>query len=158
MKLIFIFLISTFYVGVYTIKVVKMVEDLESVNKRTNATVTDFDLGQLPEITICIRVYFYHFPVKSVHALKWFPILSSSKGGDILFSVAAFDTGNKSGDLHQVIPERIFQSKDLKNFIFLNRKIVMIRYFLVILFWSLIFKLKAIDQVLMMTDHFFEQI
>ena len=129
MRLIFIFLISSFYIGVNTIKVVKMSENLDSVNKQTSATVTNFDLEQLQEITICIRVYFYHFPVKSDHALKWSPILSSSKGDDILFSVVAFDSGNKSGDLHQVIPERIFQSKDLKNFIFLNKKFKMIRYF-----------------------------
>ena len=124
MRLIILFLVTA---SVYAIKVIKMLEDLESFNKPTLARVNKFDLGQLSEITICIRVYFYHFPVQSNHDLKWFPILSSSQEGDILFSVVAFDSGKKSGDLYQAIPKRIFHSKDLKNFIFLNRKFTQIR-------------------------------
>ena len=127
MRLIILFLVTVIIASVYAIKVIKMLEDLESFNKPTLARVNKFDLGQLSEITICIRVYFYHFPVQSNHDLKWFPILSSSQEGDILFSVVAFDSGKKSGDLYQAIPKRIFHSKDLKNFIFLNRKFTQIR-------------------------------
>lgn len=126
MRLLIIFLVSVIIASVYAIKVIKMLEDLESVNKPTLARVNNFDLEQLPEITICIRVYFYHFPVQSDHDLKWFPILSSSQS-QILFSVVAFDSGRKSGDLYLAIPKRIFRSKDLKNFIFLNRKFTIIR-------------------------------
>ena len=127
MRLIILFLVTVIIASVYAIKVIKMLEDLESFNKPTLARVNKFDLGQLSEITICIRAYFYHFPVQSNHDLKWFPILSSSQEGDILFSVVAFDSGKKSGDLYQAIPKRIFHSKDLKNFIFLNRKFTQIR-------------------------------
>ena len=126
MRFILIFLGSLLNINI-SIKVFKMLEDLESLNNPTKARVTNFDLGQLSEITICIRVYFYHFPVKSNQDLKWFPILSSSEAGDILFSVAAFDTGRKRGDLEQVIPAKIFQSKDVKNIVFDNKKFMMIR-------------------------------
>ena len=127
MKLIILLLVFNIIASVHAIKVVKMLEDLESVNKPTLARVNNFDLEQLPEITICIRVYFYHFPVQSEQDLKWFPILSSSQEGSILFNVVAFDSGKKSGDLYQAIPKRIYHSKDLKNLIFLNRKFTRIR-------------------------------
>ena len=126
MRFILIFLGSLLNINI-SIKVFKMLEDLESLNNPTKARVTNFDLGQLSEITICIRVYFYHFPVKSNQDLKWFPILSSSEAGDILFSVAAFDTGRKRGDLEQIIPAKVFQSKDVKNIVFDNKKFMMIR-------------------------------
>ena len=93
MRLIILFLVIII-ARVYAIKVVKMLEDPESVNKPTLARVHNFDLEQLPEITICIRVYFYHFPVQSEQDLKWFPILSSSQEKSILFNVVAFDSGN----------------------------------------------------------------
>ena len=132
MRFMLIFLGSLLNTNIFAIKVFKMLEDLESLNKPTKARVTNFDLGQLSEITICIRVYFYHFPVKTKYDLKWFSILSSSEAGDILFSVAAFDTGRKSGDLEQVIPAKIFQSKDVKNIIFDNKKFMMIRYVIIV--------------------------
>ena len=128
MRFILIFLGSLLYANIFAIKVFKMLEDLESFNnKPTEARVTNFDLGQLSEITICIRVYFYHFPVKTKYDLKWFSILSSSEAGDILFSMVAFDTGRRSRDLKQVIPAKIFQSKDVKNLVFVNKKFMMIR-------------------------------
>ena len=121
-------LIVSLFTDVNTIKVIKMPEDLDSVNNPSNAIVKNFDLGHLSEITICMRVYFYHFPVKSKQDLKWFPIFSSSSGGDILFSVGAFDTGRKSGDLYSMISKGIFHSKDLKNIVSINRTFKMIRY------------------------------
>ena len=127
MRFMLIFLGSLLNTNIFAIKVFKMLEDLESLDKPTKARVTNFDLGQLSEITICIRVYFYHFPVKTKYDLKWFSILSSSEAGDILFSVVAFDTGRRSRDLKQVIPAKIFQSKDVKNLVFVNKKFMMIR-------------------------------
>ena len=127
MRFMLIFLGSLLNTNIFAIKVFKMLEDLESLNKPTKARVTNFDLGQLSEITICIRVYFYHFPVKTKYDLKWFSILSSSEAGDILFSMVAFDTGRRSRDLKQVIPAKIFQSKDVKNLVFVNKKFMMIR-------------------------------
>ena len=131
MRLTFIFIfiyISLLNIHTYAIKVFKMLEDLDSVNKPTKARVTNFDLEELSEITICIRVYFYHFPVKTNHNLKWYPVLSSGVAGDILFSVVAFESGTeRSKDVYQVIPEKIFQSKDVKNIVFSKKRFTIIR-------------------------------
>ena len=129
MKLTFIFCISFILnIHTYAIKVFKMLEDLDSVNKPTKARVTNFDLEELSEITICLRVYFYHFPVKSNHNLKWYPVLSSGVAGDILFSVVAFESGaERSEDVYQIIPRKIFQSKDVKNMVLSKNEFTIIR-------------------------------
>ena len=109
------------------IKVVKLTEDYKNLNKLSNATVTNFDLQQLPELTICIRVYFYQFPLESQSDLIWFPLLSSSEKSLFLFSLLAFDNGNKSGDLYQIIPKKIFRSKDLKTYVMVDKEFILVR-------------------------------
>ena len=108
------------------IKVVKLTEDYKNLNKLSNATVTNFDLEQLPELTICIRVYFYQFPLESQSDIIWFPLLSSPEH-TFLFSMLAFDTGNQNGDLYQIIPKKIFRSKDLKTFVMVNKEFILVR-------------------------------
>ena len=78
------------------------------------------------EFTVCARVYIYQFPIEIKRPVKWFTILSTEGPQNlILFIVLAYDSGEKSDDLHYLIPTN-FRSKKSVTFISLNGDFVKI--------------------------------
>lgn len=68
-----------------------------------------------------MRVYYYQFPVESVYALKGFPILRSTEGQGIVFHVVNFESEPFSEDLHYMVNDTVYKSKDIKTLAAVNR-------------------------------------
>ena len=92
---------------------------MEAFNQPSGARVRNLNLTQLSELTICIRVFFYQFPIRSTgYYIKWFPILSTS-GDDFLFNVIADKTANSSTQRSNLITEKD-HNKDLRAYVSIN--------------------------------------
>ena len=101
------------------ITVISMKESMEAFNKPSGARVRNLNLTELSELTICIRVFFYQFPIRSTsYYIKWFPILSTS-GDDFLFNVIADKTANSSIQRSNLITEKD-HNKDLRAYVSIN--------------------------------------
>ena len=110
-----------------------MKENISSFNSnRTVARVKNLDLSSYTEITMCIRVLFYKFPVETNYVLKWFLIFSSEKNY-LLFNAAASTTSlafphdeETSKYKYFAIPKGIYQGslqKKWKQFILIQIKL-----------------------------------
>ena len=97
-------------------RIIEMKESVSVFNATpTVATVKNFDLSSYSDVTMCIRVFFYNFPVETNYILKWFLIFSSEKN-HILFNVAAHDTWfPKTRNRYIAIPQEIYQESLLNN-------------------------------------------
>ena len=114
-----IFLIICLLPQALAITVIAMKESLEAFNQPSGARVRDLNLTELSELTICIRVFFYQFPIRSTgYDIKWFPILSTSDDY-LLFNVIADKTANSSMQRSNLITERD-HNKDLKACVSIN--------------------------------------
>ena len=114
-----IFLIICLLPQALAITVIAMKESLEAFNQPSGARVRDLNLTELSELTICIRVFFYQFPIRSTgYDIKWFPILSTS-GNDFLFNVIADKTANSSMQRSNLITEKD-HNKDLRAYVSIN--------------------------------------
>ena len=106
-----------------SIRIIEMKENISSFDSnRTVARVKNLDLSSYTEITMCIRVLFYKFPVETNYRLKWFLIFSSEMNY-ILFNTAAHDTEYKYQ--YFAIPKRMYQGslqKKWKQFILMSKK------------------------------------
>ena len=116
-----IFLIICLLPRVMAITVISMKESLEAFNKPSGARVRNLNLTDLSEVTLCLRVFFYQFPISTYHDLKWFTILgstgssspSSPRDHDLLFSVIVDKTSNSTTQRSNYVTE-MDQNKDLK--------------------------------------------
>ena len=107
-----------------SIRIIEMKENISSFDSnRTVARVKNLDLSSYTDITMCIRVLFYKFPVETNYRLKWFLIFSSELNY-ILFNAAAHD--KESGKYkYFAIPKGIYQGslqKKWKQFILIQIK------------------------------------
>ena len=107
------------------VRVLKREENLLAFDSIGYARVKNLNISLYSEFTMCIRAYFYQFPVETKYELKWFTLFSS-EDHHMFFSLEAFDSGKKTSDLYYTIPKDIYQTKDLKTFVSVNTKFLMI--------------------------------